>query len=126
MVKFVNTAAVVGRIGIVFDRYEAEAFKIFKFYAAETLIYFMQVQGAAPAESRGKYWTNHTFEAVQGFFAKAFQVPGRMGITLANTTSYARNLEEDYGGEFAAFPDLMERFYPLIIEDLKRLYGDRA
>lgn len=124
MLRFVNTAAIADRIVLEFARYEREAYDIIKFYAAEAMAYFMQVQGSIPAESRGEFWTNHTFEAVQGFFAKPFQVPGKMGLTFANSTSYAKYLEENYNGEFAAFPKLLARYYPLIERDLKILYGD--
>lgn len=124
-VKVVGTAAVVARINATFASYEREAYNIAKFYAGQITAYFMQVQGSAGAEQKGAFWTNHTFKAVQGFFAQAYQVPGaNIGITLGNTTSYTKYLEENYGGKYAALPTLIERFYPLYIADLKRLYGD--
>jgi hypothetical protein len=125
MFKLVGMAAVVTRISKTFDEYERESYNIFAHYAAEAMKWFIQVQGSASAETKGMFWTNHTFEAVRGFFAKAWQVPGaRMGITFANDTWYAKNLEEDYGGRFASFPAMVDRFLPMIEADLKRLYGD--
>ena len=119
----------VARITENLDAKEKEAYKIFKYYAAEIMQYFMHVQGSAPAETKGAFWTNHTFKAVEGFIAYAFTTPnavnGRnIGLTLKNKTWYAVYLEHGHGGKFASFPTLLEVFYPQIEADLKILYGD--
>ncbi len=118
--------AVLERLKVVFDEYDREAYNIFKAYAAEAMVYFMEVQGSAGKEQRGMFWTNHTFMAVQGWFAYAWQIPTgpSMGITFANSTWYAEILENGHGGRFASFPTMIERFYPMIIHDLKVLYGE--
>lgn len=126
MIRLVNAAAVSDRIVVAFDRYEREAYNIMKFYAAQATAYFMQVQGSVGPEQRGKFWTNHTMKAVEGFFSKAFQVPGNIGVTFANSTFYAKYLEENYDGKYAALPTILETFYPLILRDLKVLYGDET
>lgn len=124
--KVVGAAAVKTRILMQFEQYDRDFYEVFKYYAGEAMLYFMSVQGSAPAEEPGMFWTNHTFGAVQGFFAKAFQVPGQMGITFANTTWYAELLENDYGGRFASFPTLVDKFVPLILADLKYITGDKS
>lgn len=124
-IKFVNQAVVSKRIVQQFESYDREAYEIFKYYAIEAMIYFDTVQTSIAAEEKGMFWTNHTFKAATGFFAKAFQVPGRMGLTFGNTTSYAKRLEEDFGGKYAAFPHMLERFWPMILRDLRILYGDK-
>ena len=130
-VRFVGEANIKRRIKQTFAEYERQAYDIFAFYAAEIMRYFAQVQLSVAAETKGEFWTNHTFKAAQAFFAKAFQVPGKggtalMGVTLAYTADpfYTEVLEFGHGGFFAAFPSLIERFFPMIIEDLKKLYGD--
>ena len=125
MIRLVNTATVVNRISLAFTRYEKEAYEIMKFHAAESMAHFAQVQTSAGPEGTGLFWTNHTMQAAEAYFAKAFQVPGRMGVTLAYnaTPLYTKNLEEDYGGRFAALPYMLERSYDSIIRDLKHLYG---
>ena len=127
-ISVIGEAAVTKRIKVIFDEYNKEAYNIFKAYAAEIMVYFMEVQGNIPAEVQGKFWTNHTFGAVMGFFAQAWQVPhgseAAIGLTLGNTTWYAELLENDYGGRFASFPHLLERFQPMIMFDLQMLYGE--
>jgi hypothetical protein len=111
----------------IFDRYERKAYKIFQYYAIEIVKYMMQVQGSAPAETKGAFWTNHTFKAVKAFMAEAWQVPTKtMGVSLfyRRTPFYTESLENEHEGRFAAIPTLLEVFEPLIINDLKRLYGD--
>lgn len=105
----------------MFDSYEREAYNIMKYYAIEAMKYFDYVQGSVPAEEKGMFWTNHTFQAAQGFFAKTYQVPGRMGITFGNTTWYAKKLEEGFDGRFASFPTLLLRFYPMVLHDLQQI-----
>jgi len=124
-IRFINMSVVNARIKLAFDEYEREAYNIFKYYAIEAMIYFNSVQTSAGAEQKGAFWTNHTFKAATGFFAKAFQVPGNMGLTFANSTSYAVDLEEGYEGRFASFPTLLARFEPLIMADLRTLYEGR-
>lgn len=124
--KFVNQAAVASRIRIEYERRHKEAYAIMQFYAIQAMIYFKEVQTDTPAEERGAFWTNHTFMAATGFFAKAFQVPGSVGLTFANTTSYAKDLEEGFDGRFASFPTLLAKFEPLILRDLQILYGGQG
>ncbi len=123
-VRTVGTAAVAERIKITFDEYEREAFKIMQSYAAEAMVYFAAVQTRVGSEQKGMFWTNHTLRAAQDFFAKAYQVPGSMGVTFANSRDYAVYLEQDYDGRFASFPTMLSRFMPLIMHDLQILYGE--
>lgn len=120
-----NEAAIKRYFKIQVDKKEQEAHKIFKFYAAQAMTYFMQVQGSAGAEEKGMFWTNHTFGAVQNFYAKAWRVPKNIiGLTFGNNIYYAKYLEYGHEGRFASFPTLVDRFYPMILNDLKVLYGD--
>jgi len=125
-VRLVGEANVKRRIKQSFEVYERDAYNIFKFYAAEIMRYFAQVQLNVAVETKGSFWTNHTFKAAKAFFAKAWQVPGYMGVTLAYTKDpwYTEVLEYGHNEFFAAFPSLIKRFWPMIIADLKNLYGD--
>ena len=123
----VDSTGVEARIKHTYDRYEREAYLIFRFYAVEIVKYMMMVQGSAPAETKGAFWTNHTFKAVKAFIANAWQVPSKtMGLTMEyrRTPFYTENLERDFGGRFAALPRLLATFEPLIIADLQKLYGE--
>ncbi len=110
-----------------------EAFKIFAKYAADIMAYFATVQGSAPAESQGAFWTNHTFKAVEGFFVYPFSTPmsgdlkfRNVGLTIKNKTWYAYFLEFAHDKRFASFPKLLEVFLPKIEADINVLYGQRG
>ena len=112
---YIGQAAVHRRIGFFFEWYSKETFELFKSYASQIEAYFIREQGSTAKEEKGRYWTNHTFNAVKGFYAKAYQLFGvETGIELGNETWYSYNLENDYGGRFAAFPDIMFKFWPQI------------
>jgi hypothetical protein len=124
----VNSTAVVRNIRITYEQYERKAYDIFKFYSIEIMKYMMLVQGSVPAETKGAFWTNHTFRAVNAFFAKAWQVPTLvMGVNLSYKPDpwYTELLEHGHDGRFAAIPTLLEKFEPLIIRDLQILYGEK-
>lgn len=105
-----------------------EAFNIFKYYSAEVVKYFFRVQGNLPAEVKGQFWTNHTFKAAKSFFAQAYELENnRTGLIMDYDTSlapYVKYLEFYYGERFAALPALIDKFYPMIMHDLKVLYGE--
>lgn len=122
--KIIGEAAVVDRIKVAFDEYEKEAYKIFQYYAGEMMIEFAMLQKSIPAEQRGAFWTNHTFKAANNWLAKAWQVPGSMGITVANFQDYAERLETDFEMRFASFPYFMDKYEPFILHDLRVLYGE--
>jgi len=114
------------RIVAVFETYERKAYDIFAHYATEAMKYMQMVQGNAGKGERGAFWTNHTFRAVEAFFAKAWQVPTkRIGVNFKYKPDpfYTDILETGHGGRFAALPTILKVFEPLIIKDLQRLYG---
>ena len=125
-VRIIGEANLVARISQTFDEYNREAYNIFKWYAGEAATYFAREQTSLGPEARGEFWTNHTMKAAEAFFTKAWQVPGRMGVSFAYTKEpwYTSELEEEFGGKYAALPKIMARFYPLIMRDLAILYGD--
>lgn len=124
----VNTDAFANSIKHAYDEYEKKAYEIFKYYAVEIVKHMMRVQGGAPKGSKGAFWTNHTFKAVNAFLTEAWQVPTKtMGVNLLYraTPFYTDILENGHGGKFAAIPTLMATFEPLIIKDLQILYGEK-
>ena len=103
------------------------AFDIFNHYAAEVVKYFIQVQTEIPAETRGDFWTNHTFKAAKAFFTSTRRDKDSMVLTMTYNLSkapYIEDLELHYQQRFAALPSLLNKFYPMIVKDLKMLYGD--
>ncbi len=122
----VDTTAFESGIKHTYDKYEAKAFDLFQWYAVEIVKYMMIVQGGVPEGIKGAFWTNHTYRAVKAFLSSAWQVPTKvMGVTMEyrRTPWYTEVLEHGHGGKFAAVPRLIERFEPLIIADLQKLYG---
>jgi len=108
---------------------EEELLKIFEFYAGEVVVYFLSVQGSAPKESKGAYWTNHTFKAVKAFFAEAYKRDNELVLNMEfnkRIASYVEFLEEGHSGRFASLPSLVAKIAPLIIRDVKLLYGDES
>lgn len=124
MSNVIGTAAVVSRIKFLMDEYDKEAYKIMQWHAADAMAYFDQVQTAAGKEQKGMFWTNHTFRAANDFFAKAWQIPGSMGVTLANNRDYAVKLETEFEMRFASFPTMRARMEDRIRYDLQVLYGE--
>jgi len=122
VVKFVNQAVVKKNIIKTFDYYERQAYEIFKYYAAESMRYMASVQISKGKEVKGEFWTNHTMKAAEGYYAKAYVLPGKIGVTLANDVSYSASLESDFGKKYASFPTLMRRMEPMIMRDLRKLY----
>ena len=112
-------------MGQQLERKNKEALEIMKFYAVQAMIFFATVQGSAPAENMGEFWTNHTFKAVEGFFADAWATKDKITLRIANATWYAERLENDFGGKFASFPTIIAEIVPHLIEDLRFLYGER-
>lgn len=123
-IRTINQGDIKTRLSEFFESYSKEVFNLYKEYAQYIEQYFWEQQGSAPAEERGRYWTNHTFRAANGFYAKAYQFFGKeVGIEMGNETWYAYNLEHDYGGRFAAFPDLIAQFAPQMEDALDRIVG---
>lgn len=123
----VDSSNVTNNIKHRYEQYESKAFKIFQYYATEAMKYMMAVQGSAAKGTKGAFWTNHTFKAVNAFLTEAWQVPTKtMGVNFLyrRTPWYTDTLENDHEGRFAAIPTMLERFEPLIIRDLQALYGD--
>lgn len=127
-IKFLNLNSIGKYVEDEFKERNNEAFDIFKFYAAEVVKYFLLVQANLPAEVKGEFWTNHTFAAAKAFFAHAYKETDTIGLIMDYKLSlapYIKYLEFYYGEKFAALPKLLRRFYPMILDDLKTLYGDK-
>ncbi len=123
----VETDQATNAIKHAYDQYEKKAYAIFKFYSIEIVKYMMRVQGNASAGTKGAFWTNHTFKAVNAFMTEAWQVPTKtMGVNMLyrRTPWYTDLLENGHDGRFAAIPTLLKVFEPLIIRDLEILYGE--
>lgn len=106
---------------------EKEALKIFDFYAVEAVKFFLTNQG------RNRFWTNQTYKAIKSFIATAFIRENEMVLRFAYDGSainpytneeYTKYLETMNDGEFAALPTIIEQIAPLLIKDIKILYGD--
>ena len=105
---------------------EEETYRIFNHYAAEAIRYFIRMQGSEA------FWTNHTFKALKSFFAKAFARKGELVLGFYYDGSarnkkgveYTQFLEGGHEGRFAALPSIVNEIAPMLIKDLKVLYGD--
>lgn len=126
MIKFIRLENINVYTKEQFEKRRRKALRIFAYYAAEAMRYFIAVQYKVAAETKGEFWTNHTFNAAAGFLAGEYQRSDAMGLRFSNTTWYAASLEFGYEGRFASFPTMLGKFAPVIIKDLKHLYGDRS
>lgn len=128
MLKIIGIETVNKHIKDTFDEYERYAFDIFKHYAAEIIKYFLNVQTIIPAETKGEFWTNHTFKAAKSFLAHIYQSDEKtIGLIMdydTNLAPYVKDLEFYHDQRFAALPSLLNKFYPMIEHDLKMLYGE--
>lgn len=129
MLKITGIINVNNYIEDTFDEYAKYALDIFKHYAAEVVKYFLTVQLEVPAETKGEFWTNHTFKAAKAFFAHSWVNTDERAIVLTmdydeNLAPYVASLELEHNKRFAALPHLLIMFYPAIEHDLKVLYGE--
>ena len=113
----------------IFRAKEKEAFKIFEFYAVEAVKYFLLAQGG------NRFWTNRTFKALRSFIANAFVRENEIVLRFAydgtainkySNEEYTKYLETMQGGRFAALPSIIEAIAPMLIRDIKLLYGDET
>lgn len=110
-----------------FDEKKVETLAIFNYYKIEVLKWFQMAQGSAPAETMGRFWTNHTFKAVEALFTEVIQSKNEIVLNTEydlNKAHYAKFLEEDFNGRFAALPSILDKFADALIRDIKLLYGE--
>jgi len=127
MIRFLNLNEALDGIKAEVKDYEKEIEQIFQWYANQAVLYFIAVQTSAPAETKGAFWTNHTFKAARAFYTKVIYITGdsvRLIFTYEKDPSYTRALEYDFDERFAALPTMLARFAPMVIKDLKTLFGD--
>ena len=127
MVRFINLNDFLGDIDKDFRAYEKEIDKIFQWYANEAVLYFIAVQTSAPAESKGAFWTNHTFRAAKAFYTNVFKVDKEfiaLEFTYKKDVDYVKYLEHDHDERFAALPAMLAKFAPMIMKDIRSLFGD--
>lgn len=108
---------------------EKEVFKIFEFYAVEAIRYFLIQQNG------GVFWTNRTYKALRSFIAYAFIRKNEIVLRFAydgtardkyTNKEYTQYLETMQEGKFAALPSIIDEIAPMLIKDIKRLYGDES
>lgn len=123
MIK-VDTTNAIKVIDDTFNAKERQAFKIMQYYAAQIMIYMSQVQASAPKESRGKFWTNHTFKMISSYLATPFirNESNEIGISIINRVWYAKFIEYGHELRFASFPTILEKFAPLVYADMKTIF----
>lgn len=126
-IRFRDITGDVGKIEKETHTFEQEIQQIFKWYSVQAVLYFNAVQTSAPAEAKGAFWTNHTFKAARAFFTDVIYIKND-SITLKfaydQEPEYVKYLEYYNDERFAALPTMLERFAPMMIRDLKSLFGD--
>ena len=105
---------------------ETEVYFIFRKYAVLSMEYFAQLQLNAGKGVKGAFWTNRTLRAAESFYAVQFTTGRYIGMDMGHNMTYSPSLEYDHGGEFAALPTMMNELTPLIMKELKALYGDKS
>jgi len=106
---------------------EKESLAIFHYYKVEVLKWFQMVQGGAPSGTTGRFWTNHTFKAVEALFTEVLANRSEIILNIEYNTGhadYVKYLEEAHNLRFAALPTILNKFADALIRDLKMLYGD--
>lgn len=110
-----------------FKKREEEAYRMFNHYAAEIVKYFMNIQGG------NGFWTNRTYALIKSFYSQVLASKEELVLQFGYTGAaknkyteeeYAKYIEYDHGGKFAALPTILHKFADLLIKDLKILYGD--
>ncbi|RLI54172.1 MAG: hypothetical protein DRP09_13805 [Candidatus Thorarchaeota archaeon] len=110
-----------------FDRKKTVLNALFRHYSVEILKWMQMQQGGAPSETMGRFWTNHTFKAVESLFTQVIKSKEEMVLNIEYDTrhaSYVKYLEYDHNGRFAALPTILNTFADALINDLRILYGD--